>query len=151
MCEFELPDVSLRCFVARQLLLRIYALSSVKFSGLKLWLCKKVTNMKYGGGAPWGVCTYDALFPVSVFLKDSLSEFQKPDVSEVVCQEIANSSLTVECSKLCQVNLRPKDCNTFGEKGEVGVQWPLIGKKSRRQEDERRQRPILGLVPSDRP
>ena len=41
MCEFELPDVSLRCFVARQLLLRIYALSSVKFSGLKLWLCKK--------------------------------------------------------------------------------------------------------------
>ena len=41
MCEFELPDVSLRCFVATQLLLRIYALSSVKFSGLKLWLCKK--------------------------------------------------------------------------------------------------------------
>ena len=41
MCEFELPDVSLRCFVARQLLLRIYALSSVKFSGLKLRLCKK--------------------------------------------------------------------------------------------------------------
>ena len=40
MCEFELPDVSLRCFVARQLLLRIYALSSVKFSGLKSWLCK---------------------------------------------------------------------------------------------------------------
>ena len=41
MCEFELPDVSLRCFVARQLLLQIYALSSVKFSELKLWLCKK--------------------------------------------------------------------------------------------------------------
>ena len=41
MCEFELPDVSLRCFVVRQLLSRIYALSSVKFSGLKLWLCKK--------------------------------------------------------------------------------------------------------------
>ena len=41
MCEFELPDVSLRCFVATQLLLRIYALSSVKFSELKLRLCKK--------------------------------------------------------------------------------------------------------------
>ena len=41
MCEFELPDASLRCFVVRQLLSRIYALSSVKFSGLKLWLCKK--------------------------------------------------------------------------------------------------------------
>ena len=41
MCEFELPDVSLRCFVARQLLLQIYALSSVKFLGLKLRLCKK--------------------------------------------------------------------------------------------------------------
>ena len=41
ICEFELPDASLRCFVVRQLLLCIYALSSVKFSGLKLWLCKK--------------------------------------------------------------------------------------------------------------
>ena len=41
MCEFELPDVTLRFFVATQLLSRIYALSSVKFSGLKLWLCKK--------------------------------------------------------------------------------------------------------------
>ena len=44
MCEFELPDASLRCFVVRQLLSRIYALSSVKFSGLKLWLCKKSDN-----------------------------------------------------------------------------------------------------------
>ena len=43
-------------------------------------------------------------------------EFQKPDVSEVVCQEIANSSLTVECSKLCQVNLRPKDCKHLERK-----------------------------------
>ena len=41
ICEFELPNVSLRCFVVRQLLSCIYALSSVKFSGLKLWLCKK--------------------------------------------------------------------------------------------------------------
>ena len=41
MCDFELWDVSLRCFVATQLLLRIYALSSVKLSGLNLWLCKK--------------------------------------------------------------------------------------------------------------
>ena len=41
ICDFELQYVSLRGFVARQLLLRIYALSSVKFSGLKLWLCKK--------------------------------------------------------------------------------------------------------------
>ena len=41
ICEFELPDVSLRCFVVRQLLTCIYALSSVKFSVLKLWLCKK--------------------------------------------------------------------------------------------------------------
>ena len=38
--DFELPDVSLRCFVVRQLLSHIYALSSVKFSDLKLWLCK---------------------------------------------------------------------------------------------------------------
>ena len=45
ICEFELPDVSLRCFVVKQLLLRIYALSSVKFPGLKLRLCKK--NDKY--------------------------------------------------------------------------------------------------------
>ena len=45
ICEFELPDVSLRCFVARQLLSQIYALSSVKFPGLKLRLCKK--NDKY--------------------------------------------------------------------------------------------------------
>ena len=41
ICEFKLPDASLRCFVVRQLLSCIYALSSVKFSGLKLWLCKK--------------------------------------------------------------------------------------------------------------
>ena len=33
--------VSLRSFVVKQLLSRIYALPSVKFSGLKLWLCKK--------------------------------------------------------------------------------------------------------------
>ena len=39
-CEFELPDVSLRCFVVRQLLSPFYALSSVKILGLKLWLCK---------------------------------------------------------------------------------------------------------------
>ena len=32
--------VSLRSFVVKQLLSRIYALPSVKFSGLKLWLCK---------------------------------------------------------------------------------------------------------------
>ena len=36
-----LPDVSLRCFVARQLFSQIYALSSVKFLGLKFQLCKK--------------------------------------------------------------------------------------------------------------
>ena len=46
--NFELLGVTLRCFVARQLLSRIYALLSVKFPGLKLRLCKKVTNMKYG-------------------------------------------------------------------------------------------------------
>ena len=40
MC-IEVPDLSLRCFVARLLLSLIYALSSVKFPGLKLWLCKK--------------------------------------------------------------------------------------------------------------
>ena len=38
-------QASLRCFVARQLLYRIYALSSVKFSGLKLWL--RNINDKY--------------------------------------------------------------------------------------------------------
>ena len=55
MCEFELPDVSLRCFVARQLLLRIYALSSVKFSGLKLWLCKKCDKYEVWW---WGISLY---------------------------------------------------------------------------------------------
>ena len=43
--NFELLGVTLRCFVARQLLSRIYALLSVKFPGLKLRLCKK--NDKY--------------------------------------------------------------------------------------------------------
>ena len=43
--NFELLGVTLRCFVARQLLSRIYALLSVKFPGLKLQLCKK--NDKY--------------------------------------------------------------------------------------------------------
>ena len=38
----------LRCFVARQFLSRIYALSSVKISGLKMCECKKMTNMRYG-------------------------------------------------------------------------------------------------------
>ena len=37
----------IRCFVARQLSSQIYALSSVKFSGLKLRLCKKMTNIRY--------------------------------------------------------------------------------------------------------
>ena len=39
--NFELLGVTLRCFVARQLLSRIYAILSVKFPGLKLRLCKK--------------------------------------------------------------------------------------------------------------
>ena len=38
-------NLVLRCFVARKLLSRIYALSSVKFRGLNLRLCKK--NDKY--------------------------------------------------------------------------------------------------------
>ena len=42
--HFELLGVTLRCFVARQLLSRIYALLSVKFPGLKLRLCKKNDN-----------------------------------------------------------------------------------------------------------
>ena len=37
---YLLPDVGLRCFVVRQLLFRIYALSNVKFPDLKLRLCK---------------------------------------------------------------------------------------------------------------
>ena len=49
--NFELLGVTLRCFVAKQLLLRIYALSSVKFPGLKLRLCKK--NDKYQVWFPW--------------------------------------------------------------------------------------------------
>ena len=43
--NFEIIGVTVRCFVARQILSRIYALLSVKFPGLKLWLCKK--NDKY--------------------------------------------------------------------------------------------------------
>ena len=35
------PECNIRCFVVRQLLLCIYALSSVKFPGRKMWLCKK--------------------------------------------------------------------------------------------------------------
>ena len=50
ICEFEFPDVSLRCLVARQLLSRIYALSSVKFPGLKLRLCKKNDKNEVCGG-----------------------------------------------------------------------------------------------------
>ena len=44
---FEFSDGSLCCSVARQLLLQIYALSSVKFPHLKLQFCKKMTNMRY--------------------------------------------------------------------------------------------------------
>ena len=47
ICEFELPDVSLRCFVVRQLLWCIYALSSVNFQASNCGCVKKVTNMKY--------------------------------------------------------------------------------------------------------
>ena len=39
--------IYLRCFVTRQFLSRIYALSSVKFSGLKCGCEKKMTNHKY--------------------------------------------------------------------------------------------------------
>ena len=42
--------VSLRSFVVKQLLSRIYALPSVKFSGLKLWLCKKSDKYEVWGG-----------------------------------------------------------------------------------------------------
>ena len=42
-----LPNIDLRCFVARQFLSRIYALLSVKFSGLKMCECKKMTNIRY--------------------------------------------------------------------------------------------------------
>ena len=50
ICEFELPDVSLRCFVMRQLLWCIYALSSVNFQASNCGCVKKVTNMKYAFG-----------------------------------------------------------------------------------------------------
>ena len=70
MCEFELPDVSLRCFVARQLLLRIYALSSVKFSGLKLWLCKKCDK-------------YEVCLSVSPAESEKLSPSKLPPVNPV--------------------------------------------------------------------
>ena len=42
-----LPNIDLHCFVARQFLSRIYALLSVKFPGLKMCECKKMTNIKY--------------------------------------------------------------------------------------------------------
>ena len=44
---FLLPNIDLRCFVVRQFLSRIYALLSVKFSGLKLCEYKKMTNIRY--------------------------------------------------------------------------------------------------------
>ena len=47
ICEFELLDVNLRCFVVRQLLWCIYALSSVNFQASNCGCVKKVTNMKY--------------------------------------------------------------------------------------------------------
>ena len=40
MCNFT-QNIDLRCFVARQFLLQIYTLLSVKFSGLKKCKCKK--------------------------------------------------------------------------------------------------------------
>ena len=42
------PNLNLCCFVARQFLLRIYALFGVLFTGLKMrWRTKK-TNVRYG-------------------------------------------------------------------------------------------------------
>ena len=59
-----LPNINLRCFVARQFLSQIYALLSVKFSGLKMCECKK--NDKYQ------VCQWFVLF---IFCNFSLSSF----------------------------------------------------------------------------
>ena len=47
--NFELLGVTLRCFVTRQLLSRIYALLSVNFQASNCGCVKKVTNMMYGG------------------------------------------------------------------------------------------------------
>ena len=46
MC-FCIKNIDIRCFVARQFLSQIYALLSVKFSGVKKCWCKYVTNMRY--------------------------------------------------------------------------------------------------------
>ena len=48
MVIYAIFVANLRCFVARQFLSRIYALLSVKFSGLKMCECKKMTNIRYG-------------------------------------------------------------------------------------------------------
>ena len=47
-----LPNIDLRCFVARQFLSQIYALLSVKFSGLKKSQCKKYDKYE--------VCSHEA-------------------------------------------------------------------------------------------
>ena len=55
--EYNFPlYFTLRCFVARHLLSQIYALSSVKFLGLKLQLCKKRDKYEV-------TCSSDQLLP----------------------------------------------------------------------------------------
>ena len=46
-CREAICAINLRCFVARPFLSEIYALLSVKFSGLKMCGCKKMTNFRY--------------------------------------------------------------------------------------------------------
>ena len=69
-------NVSLRCFVPRQLLSRICALSGVKFPGLKLRLCKKIdkyevcacTGSKIKVDTFFSTCLYFFLLPFCIFI-----------------------------------------------------------------------------------
>ena len=68
-----LSNIDLRCFVARQFLLQIYALLHVKFSGLKMRECKKMTNIRYAKPNIWekmsqndGILRLGILIPLGI-------------------------------------------------------------------------------------
>ena len=122
MCEFELPDVSLRCFVARQLLLRIYALSSVKFSGLKLWLCKKCDKYE--------VCIQPNLF-TNVHLINSMTrphQYLNSQHSNLFCMFLFPKAFChfKQSSHYTWWNIDLLQCNIFGEVAKTPQIWAIF-------------------------
>ena len=84
ICEILLCCGDLRCFVARQFLSQIYALLSVKFSGLKICLFEK--NGKYQ------VCVSFQKAP-TIFTKLSFLIVQKT-LRRLKCLESSNTSIS---------------------------------------------------------